>query len=84
MVSATLHLVKKNETIAELANQLGDIKKKSRDDSVNQQLQKLIFSLKKDEIVDEGWEQVMYHFNELHTDFLTIEEKLSFHHSKRS
>lgn len=69
LVSATLHLVKKSETIMEIVNQLDNIKRKSKDDLVKQQLQKLIRSLKNDEIIYEGWDQVMFHFNELHENF---------------
>lgn len=69
LVSATLHLVQKNETISDLVDQLSQIKKKSREEEVKKQLQKLIRSLKNDEVFDEGWDQVMYHFNELHEDF---------------
>ena len=69
LVAATLHLVQKNDTIVDIANQLSDIKEKSRDNDVKLQLQKLIRSLKNDEVMDEGWDQVMFHFNELHEDF---------------
>lgn len=69
LVSATLHLVQKNETISDLVGQLSQIKRKSREEEVKRQLQKLIRSLKNDEVFDEGWDQVMYHFRELHEDF---------------
>ncbi len=69
LVSATLHLVKKSETILDIVSQLDEIKRKSKDNAVKLQLQKLIRALKNDEIIDEGWDQVMYHFNELHENF---------------
>jgi len=69
LVSATLHLVQKNETIAGIVNKLSEIRKNSREEKVKRQLQKLMHSLKKGEVMDEGWDQVMYHFNELHEDF---------------
>jgi DNA-binding CsgD family transcriptional regulator len=69
LVSSTLHLVKKNETIAHIADQLIVIKKQSQDRSINTQLHKLVRSLKTNEAMDEGWEQVMFHFNELHLNF---------------
>lgn len=69
LVSATLHLVKKNETIADIVDKLSEIRKSSRDEKVRRQLQKLMESLKKGEVMDEGWDQVMYHFNEMHEDF---------------
>lgn len=69
LVSATLHLVKKNETISEIADQISVIKKNSGDPKVSRQLQKLIHSLRQEEVIDEGWEQVMYHFNELNEGY---------------
>ena len=69
LVSATLHLVQKNETIADIVDRLDEIRKASREDAVQHQLQKLMHALKKAAESDEGWEQAMYHFNELHADF---------------
>lgn len=69
LVSATLHLMKKNETMVDIADQISEIKKKSKDPKVNQQLQKLVHSLKQEEFMDEGWEQVMYHFSELNEGY---------------
>lgn len=69
LVSATLHLVQKNDTMANIADQIVEIKKGSQDPKVNRQLQKLIHFLKQDEFIDEGWEQVMYHFNELNEGY---------------
>lgn len=69
LVSATLHLVKKNETLTDISEQINEIRKKSGDPKVSRQLQKLIHSLKQEEFIDDGWEQVMYHFNELNEGY---------------
>lgn len=69
LVSATLHVVQKNETLAGIVEQLTEIRQSSNEEKVRKQLRKLIRSLKNDEVLDEGWDQVMYHFSELHEDF---------------
>jgi DNA-binding CsgD family transcriptional regulator len=62
-------LVKKNETITQIKERLIEIKKQANDSTLNQKIQKLIQKLQHEEIQDEGWEQVMFHFNQLHREF---------------
>lgn len=69
LVSATLHLVQKNETIVDIVDRLSEIRKTSREEAVQRQLHKLMHALKKAAGSDEDWDQAMYHFNELHADF---------------
>ena len=69
LVSTTLNLVKKNETITQIKERLIEIKKQANDSTLNQKIQKLIQKLQHEEIQDEGWEQVMFHFNQLHREF---------------
>ncbi|MFK8006890.1 MAG: triple tyrosine motif-containing protein [Saprospiraceae bacterium] len=69
LVSTTLNLVKKNETITQIKERLIEIKKQATDSTLNQKIQKLIQKLQQEEIQDEGWEQVMFHFNQLHREF---------------
>ena len=68
LVSSTLLLVQKNETLAEIKEELNIIKKENK--SSQPKIDKLIHKLQQDEVLDEGWEQFMLHFNELHGDFL--------------
>lgn len=70
LVSSTLLLVQKNETLIELKEHLINIKKETKDSSTKPKIDKLIHLLQQDEVLDEGWEQFMLHFNELHGDFL--------------
>lgn len=70
LVSSTLLLVQKNETLTELKEHLISIKKETQDSSTKPKINKLIHLLQQDEVLDEGWEQFMLHFNELHGDFL--------------
>ena len=69
LVSTTLNLVKKNETITQIRDRLIELKKETKDSSISQKIQKLVQKLHHEEIQDEGWEQVMFHFNQLHREF---------------
>jgi len=69
LVSTTLNLVKKNETITQIKERLIELKKEANVPPLSQKIQKLIQKLQQEEIQDEGWEQVMFHFNQLHRDF---------------
>lgn len=69
LVSTTLNLVKKNETITQIKEQLIELKKEASLPPLNQKIQKLIQKLQQEEVQDEGWEQVMFHFNQIHGDF---------------
>lgn len=70
LVSSTLLLVQKNETLSEIKEELNKIKKETKNKSSQPKIDKLIHKLQQNEILDEGWEQFMLHFNELHGDFL--------------
>ncbi len=70
LVSSTLLLVKKNETLAEIKDELSHLKKETINSKLKPKINKLIHKLQQNEILDEGWEQFMLHFNELHGDFL--------------
>lgn len=69
IISTTMHLVQKNETIHQIRDRLKAIKKMARDEKVTQELHRLIQLLKHDEFLDDGWEQFMFHFNQLHGGF---------------
>ena len=69
LVSTTLNLVKKNETIANIKDRLLEIKKSLNDHENAQQIERLIKKLRLEESQDKNWEQMMFHFNQLHKDF---------------
>lgn len=69
LVSTTLHIAKKNETLQEVAGQLHTLKREIKDPTTNKKLQKVIHFLKTEDHADEGWDQLLYHFNELHPSF---------------
>lgn len=69
LVSTTLSLVKKNDTLVNIKERLQEIKKTVSEKETVKQLEKLIKKLHIEEIQDENWEQVMFHFNQLHKGF---------------
>ncbi|MEZ4688194.1 MAG: triple tyrosine motif-containing protein [Bacteroidia bacterium] len=69
LVSATMHLMKKNETMMDLANKLASLKEQAREDSIKSELRKLIWVLRQEGDEDDNWDQIMYHFNELNKGF---------------
>lgn len=69
LTSATMNLVKKNETISNIKTRLGEIKKNVKDPESNKAIQKLIQKLQAEEVQDENWEQMMMHFNQVHSGY---------------
>jgi len=69
LTSATMNLVKKKETISNIKTRLGEIKKNVKDPASNKAIQKLIQKLQAEEIQDENWEQMMMHFNQVHSGY---------------
>jgi len=79
LTSATMNLVKKNETLATIKSRLGEIKKNVKDPDSNRAIQKLIQKLQAEEVQDENWEQMMLHFNQVHSGYF---EKLKSTYSE--
>jgi ligand-binding sensor domain-containing protein len=71
LITSTMHLVHKNEMMREIMGKLVDIRKVCPDDATSTQLKKLIHVVERDADLDENWEDLMYHFNEVHEDFYT-------------
>ncbi|MEL6671021.1 MAG: triple tyrosine motif-containing protein [Bacteroidota bacterium] len=69
LLSATLHLVQKNETLESIKGQLVDIIKRSKELEVTRKLKALVRLLQQDARLDSGWEQIMSHFNEVHNQY---------------
>ena len=69
LTSATLNLVKKNETIVDIKNRLGEIKKNVKNEQSSKAIQKLIQKLQAEEVQDENWEHMMMHFNQVHSGY---------------
>lgn len=69
LISTTLNLVKKNETLADIKKKLTEIKKDVSSPDSSKKIQKLIQKLQTEEIQSEHWDQMMLHFNQLNNGF---------------
>ncbi len=69
LASTAMHVVQKNETLGKIKGELLTLKKMNKDSLLSKEIQKMINMLNQDEIIDDGWEQFMFHFNQLHGDF---------------
>lgn len=69
LVSSTLLLVQKNETLGGVKEDLTLLTKEIKDKPLRSKINKLIHKLQQDEVLDDGWEQFMLHFNQLHGNF---------------
>ncbi|WP_050977532.1 triple tyrosine motif-containing protein [Nitritalea halalkaliphila] len=70
LASATMQLLNKNEFIDHAKNHLNQIIKKSRNQEVKQELQKVITSIDKNIAQDNDWEQFELYFDQVHGDFM--------------
>lgn len=69
LVSTTMHLVQKNERLEDIKTRLIEIEKNTTEKPIAKELRALVRGLQQDEILDEGWEQFMLHFNQLHGNY---------------
>lgn len=70
LASATMHLLNKNGFIDQTKNQLAQIIKKSKNQEVKNELEKVINSIDKNIAEDNDWEQFEIHFDQVHGDFM--------------
>lgn len=71
LVSSTMHLVMKNETITSIQSALKTIRNSTDNPTTRKQIDDLISMIMNDTNTDETWDQILFHFNSLHTDFLS-------------
>ncbi|MFK7935985.1 MAG: triple tyrosine motif-containing protein [Saprospiraceae bacterium] len=69
LVSATMHIVQKNERLQDIKTRLVELQKKSAEPKIAKEIRTLVRNLQQDEVLDDGWEQFMLHFNQLHGNF---------------
>jgi len=76
LITSSMHLIHKNETMKEILEKLQSIKKECSDDTTDHKLSKLIHVVELDTDFDVHWKDLMYHFNEVHENFFTnLKEK---------
>ncbi|MFO7825878.1 MAG: regulator [Cyclobacterium sp.] len=70
LAAATMHLINKNGFIDHMRNNLNAITRKSRNQEVKQEIQKVIKTIEKNIAEDRDWEQFEIHFDQVHGDFM--------------
>ncbi|MFD2036875.1 regulator [Belliella marina] len=71
LATATMHLITKNGFIDHMRSNLNSIIKKSRNQEVKNELQKVIKNIEKNIAEDQDWEQFEIHFDQVHGDFMS-------------
>lgn len=69
LVSTTIHITKQNETINALQQMLSGLKKEVKEHQTSHKVNKILNYLKQERRADKNWDQLLYHFNELHPSF---------------
>jgi DNA-binding CsgD family transcriptional regulator len=70
LATSTMHLLNKNGFIDQTKNQLSQIIKKSKNQEVKLELQKVIKSIDKNISEDDDWKQFEMHFDQVHGGFM--------------
>ncbi|MDO9553402.1 two-component regulator propeller domain-containing protein [Rhodonellum sp.] len=70
LASATMHLINKNGFIDHVKDHVATVVKKSKNQEVKNELQKVIQSIDKNMAGDNDWEQFEIHFDQVHGDFV--------------
>lgn len=76
LASATMHLLNKNGFIDHTKTHLNSIIKKSKNQEVKNEIQKVIQSIDKNIAGDNDWEQFEIHFDQVHGDFMSRFKKI--------
>lgn len=71
LATATMHLITKNSFIDHMRNNLNSITKKSKNQEVKNEIQKVIKNIEKNIAEDQDWEQFEIHFDQVHGDFMS-------------
>ncbi len=71
LAAATMHLITKNGFIDHVKGNLTGIIKKSKNQEVKNEIQKVIKNIEKNIAEDEDWEQFEIHFDQVHGDFMS-------------
>jgi len=69
LVSTTIHITRQNETINAIQQMLTELKKEMKDSPASRKVNKIITYLKQEKRADEDWDQLLFHFKELHPSF---------------
>ena len=70
LASATMHLINKNGFINQVKSGVTAVIKKSKNQEVKHELEKVVHSIEKNIAGDADWEQFEIHFDQVHGDFI--------------
>lgn len=70
LATATMHLINKNSFIDHMKGHLNAIVRKSKNQEVKNEIQKLVKNIEKNIEEDRDWEQFEIHFDQVHGDFM--------------
>ncbi|MCC5930340.1 MAG: regulator [Cyclobacteriaceae bacterium] len=70
LATATMHLINKNSFIDHMKGHLNTIVRKSKNQEVKNEIQKLVKNIEKNIAEDRDWEQFEIHFDQVHGDFM--------------
>ncbi|MBS9524492.1 regulator [Litoribacter alkaliphilus] len=70
LASATMHLINKNGFINHVKTGVTSVIKKTKNQEVKHELEKVVQSIEKNIAADADWEQFEIHFDQVHGDFL--------------
>jgi len=70
LASATMHLINKNGFIDHVKSGVISVIKKSKNQEVKNELNKVVLSIEKNIAGDSDWEQFEIHFDQVHGDFI--------------
>jgi DNA-binding CsgD family transcriptional regulator/uncharacterized coiled-coil protein SlyX len=69
LASLTMHIVQKNELISRIGSEIKAIKEKLKNSDQKKMIRPLEKLLTEDEIIENDWEQFVYHFDQVHSGF---------------
>jgi ligand-binding sensor domain-containing protein/DNA-binding CsgD family transcriptional regulator len=76
LASSAMHLVQKGELLSKVKDELTRLKKAPGSDDSGEELNKLMRILRDEDKMDQGWEQFTFHFDRVHSDFLSVMKEL--------
>ena len=69
LATSTMHIVTKNEFIAEIKTHLNSIIRENQSKGISKELNKIIKDIDQNFSTDKDWEQFQIHFDRVHSDF---------------
>ncbi len=71
LITSAMHLLQKNETMEEIKERLAEICNSCSDEKTSSQIRKMVQRVERDGDLDDHWNNLVFHFNEVNEDFFT-------------